>query len=105
MADIINTRLTVLVANCCGNGRCFWRSAIEGRRIKPVSMYRPRTCGISGETQEDHFLLDRPKDHRLAFAVVSISARVWIYACLRISICKRDKQMRFWISCLEVCAQ
>ncbi|HBB95813.1 MAG TPA: hypothetical protein DC054_10515 [Blastocatellia bacterium] len=46
-------------------------------------------------TQSDHFLLDRSKEHRLAFAVVSISARVWIYTCLRISICKRDKQMRF----------
>ena len=29
------------------------------------------------------------KRHRLAFAVVSISAWVWIYTCLRISICKR----------------
>src|SRR5437763_11922180 len=47
------------------------------------------------QIQPAHFLLDRPKEHRLAFAVVSISARVWIYTCLRISICKRDKQMRF----------
>jgi hypothetical protein len=35
------------------------------------------------------FLLDMLKRHRLAFAVVSISAWVWIYTCLRISICKR----------------
>ena len=35
------------------------------------------------------FVLDMPKRHRLAFADVSISARVWIYTCLRISICKR----------------
>jgi CspA family cold shock protein len=41
------------------------------------------------------FLLDRPKQHRLAFAVVSISAWVWIYACLRISICKREKVDEF----------
>jgi hypothetical protein len=37
------------------------------------------------------FLLDSPKAHRLAFADVSISAWVWIYTCLRISICKREK--------------
>jgi hypothetical protein len=34
-------------------------------------------------------VLDRLKLHRLAFADVSISAWVWIYTCLRISICKR----------------
>jgi len=33
MADIINTRPTVLAANCWENGRCFWRSAIQGREI------------------------------------------------------------------------
>src|SRR2546429_2350 len=62
-----------------------------GKAIKPPPCWDLR---VSGQPQADHFLLDRPKDHRLAFAVVSISARVWIYACLRISICKRDKQMR-----------
>ena len=39
-----------------------------------------------------NFPLDMPKEHRLGFAVVSISAWVWIYTCLRISICKRKSK-------------
>ena len=38
------------------------------------------------------FPLDRPKQHQLGFADVSISAWVWIYTCLRISICKRNSK-------------
>jgi len=38
------------------------------------------------------FLLDMLKQHRLGFADVSISAWVWIYTCLRITICKRKSK-------------
>ncbi len=44
------------------------------------------------------FFLDRSKQHRLACAVVSISAGVGFSTCLSISICKRHKRNEFWLS-------